>query len=487
MTVTAMAPTATFCQQENGEKMIVTELAQFAHSLQYEQLPAEVVAKAKTCVLDLLGISVCSYGHANSVVATEGALAVGAKGRARLWMTGERLRAMDAVLANSVVSHCILQDDWHQLSHAHIGCAVIPTAIAVAEEHERNGKDLLTAVVAGYDVEDRAGALSVPAYTRGFRPSSLFSYFGATVAAARLMGLSLAQFEAALGCAGSMCGGVLQTYTDGSMEWSFQEAFGSRAGILAAVLATRGLVGSKNIFEGAHGLNKSYSGTNVGQEAAVDKLGQHFQIMETCFKRFATGGANHGSAAVAFELRKRHGIDHHRIRRVRVDIPRKGSHERMDYAGIPYQGPYHTIDQCLISKPFAIASILMEGNLTFDTVRRRQHDPDLLNLAAKIELTEVGDIDGWNLRMAIEMEDGSVFEGDGSCIDQSHLYLSWDAATVKFRALTENTLGRKRVRDIIELIGNIEQLDGIERVTKLLTPPPTKRTFSGQREKSVEI
>ena len=454
--------------------MIVTELAKFAHGLKYQQLPAEVVAKAKTCILDLLGISVCTYGHANSLVATQGALAVGAKGRARLWMTGERLRAMDAVLANSVVSHCILQDDWHQLSHAHIGVAVVPTALAMAEECQRNGKAVLTAVVAAYDVEDRAGTLSVPAYTRGFRPSSMYSYFGATVAAARMMGLTQAQFEHALACAGSTCGGVLQTYTDGSMEWSFQEAFGCRAGILATVLATKGLVGSKNIFEGGHGLNKSYSGTNEGQDAALDQLGSHFNIMDTCFKRFSTGGANHGSAAVAFELRKRHGIDYRRIKRVSVDIPRAGSHERMNYAGIPYQGPYHTIDQCLISKPFAIASILMEGNLTFATVRRLQKNSKLLALTNKIEAKEVDGIDGWNLNMKIEMEDGSTFHGDGKDIDQSHLYLSWPRATEKFRNLTEETLGARTVDEIIELVGTMEKLNGVEMITKRLKPKPKK-------------
>jgi 2-methylcitrate dehydratase PrpD len=455
---------------DNGEVMIAAELARFAQSLKYDQLPPEVVAKAKTAILDLLGISVCSYGHANSLVATQAALAIGANGRARLWMTGERLRAMDAVLANSVVSHCILQDDWHQLSHAHIGCAVIPTAIAMGEEHGRSGKDVLSAVVAGYDVEDRAGALSVPAYTRGFRPSAMYSYFGAAAVAGRLMGLTLPQMEAAIGCAGSMCGGVLQTYTDGSMEWSFQEAFGCRAGILSCAVAAAGLVGSKNVFEGSHGLNKSFSGTNEGQEASLDRLGVHFHIMDTCFKRFATGGANHGSSAVAFELRKRHDIDYRRIRSVRVDIPRKGTHERMDYAGIPYQGPYHTIDQCLISKPFALASILIEGNLTFQTVRRLQHDPALLELAGKIHLKEVTDIDGWNLRMEIEMEDGTVYRGDGSYIDQSHLYLSWESATSKFRELTESTLGREVAAEIIELVGSMEQLENIDPITKRLTP-----------------
>ena len=52
--------------------MIVTELARFAHNLRFEQLPEEVVEKAKTCILDLMGVSVCSYGHANSVVAVDG-------------------------------------------------------------------------------------------------------------------------------------------------------------------------------------------------------------------------------------------------------------------------------------------------------------------------------------------------------------------------------------------------------------------------------
>ena len=110
--------------------MIVTEFAKFAHALKYKELPPAVVAKAKTCILDLLGVSVGSYGHANGRVAARTAAKIGARGRARVWMTGEKLRAQDAVLANSVASHCILQDDWLQVSHSHIGAAVVPTGPA---------------------------------------------------------------------------------------------------------------------------------------------------------------------------------------------------------------------------------------------------------------------------------------------------------------------------------------------------------------------
>ena len=450
--------------------MIVTEFAKFAHALNYRQLPPAVVAKAKTCILDLIGVAVGSYGHANGKVASKAATAIGARGRARVWMTGERLRAVDAVLANSVASHCILQDDWLQVSHSHIGAAVVPTVLAMAEEHARGGKDVLTATVAAYDVEDRAGTLSVPAFTRGFRVSSVYGYFGATTAAARMMRLTRAQFESALGCAGSMCRGVLQPWIDGSMEWSFQEAFGSRAGILASNLAAQGLAGAKNIFEGSHGVNKSFSGTNEGEAGALDRLGTHFHIIDTCFKRFATGGANQGSAAVALALRERHFIDHRGIRRVRVGIPLKGSHERMNYAGIQYRGPFHSIDQCLISKPFAIAAVIIAGNMTFDTVCKLQRAKELNALAGKIELAEIAGIDGWDLRMDIELDDGTVVRGDGKDIDQRHLYLDWELAAEKFRVLAGQKLGARAAEEIIALVGGMEKLTSMKPVTKRLMP-----------------
>jgi 2-methylcitrate dehydratase PrpD len=464
--------------------MIAAELARFAHGLRYSSLPPAVVSKAKTCILDVLGVAVGGYGSANAKVALKGAAALGARGKARVWMSGETLRAVDAVLPNSVASHCILQDDWLQVSHAHIGAAVVPTVLAMAEEHGRSGKEVLTATVAAYDVEDRAGSLSVPAFTQGFRASSVYSYFGAATAAGRMLGLTRPQFEAALGCAGSMCGGVLQPWIDGSMEWSFQEAFGARAGILASTLAANGLVGAKRIFEGSHGVNKCFSNTTVGQEAALDKLGSHFHIMDTCFKRFATGGANQGSAAVALALHARHAVDPKRIRRIRVSIPRTGTHERMNYAGIPYQGPFHTIDQCLISKPFAIAAVLMAGNMTIDTVRRLQKKRELVELTRRIELTEVEGINGWALEMAVEMEDGSTLRGTGKDIDLAHLYLKWDLACDKFRELTQARLGRERTEEVIDLVGRLEKLANVTPITRRLVP--ARRTSSTKAKRTAK-
>jgi 2-methylcitrate dehydratase PrpD len=441
---------------------IVTELARHAAMLRFEQLPAAIVEKAKVCILDLLGVATGGYGRENAKVALRTAQQLSAPGKATVWLTGERMRAIDAVLPNSVAAHCILQDDWLQVSHSHIGAAVVPTALAVAEETGRSGKDVLTAVVAGYDVEDRAGSLSVPAFTRGFRASSVYSAFGATTVAARLLGLDEDAFTNALGCAGSMCGGVLQPWNDGSMEWSFQEAFGSRAAITGAVLARDGLIGSRTIFEGSHGVNRSFSGTNEGERAALDRLGTHFHIIDTCFKRFPTGGANQGSAAVAHALRSRHSIDYRRIRSIDLAVPKTGSHERMNYAGIGYAGPFHTVDQCLISKIFAVAVILKTGDMTIDIVRGEQRDQDVLALCRKTRLYETEGINGWDLQMQIELDDGSVLTGSGADIDQAHLYLSWPLAAEKFQRLASRSLGDARCREIVELVGSLDKLDSVE-------------------------
>jgi 2-methylcitrate dehydratase PrpD len=441
---------------------IVTELARYAAALRFEQLPAGVVEKAKVCILDLLGIATGGYESENAIVALKTSRQLSAPGKATVWMSGERMRAIDAVLPNSVASHCILQDDWLQVSHAHIGAAVVPTALAMAEETGGSGKDIITAVVAGYDVEDRAGSLSVPAFTRGFRASGVYAYFGATAVAARLLGLEVDAFTNALGCAGSMCGGVLQPWNDGSMEWSFQEAFASRAGITGAALARDGLVGSRSIFEGPHGVNRSFSGTNEGERAALDQLGSHFHIVDTCFKRFPTGGANQGSAAVAYALRHKHSIDYRKIRSIDLAVPKKGSHERMNYAGIGYAGPFHTVDQCLISKIFAVAVILKTGDMTIDLVRREQRDEEVLALCRKTNLYEAEGMNGWDLRMQIELDDGSVLKGSGADIDQRHLYLSWSVAAEKFHRLASAKLGDRRCREVVELVGSLDKLDSVE-------------------------
>jgi 2-methylcitrate dehydratase PrpD len=447
---------------------IVQQLAEYASNLRYEDLPPAVIERAKICMLDLIGIALAGSKRENTALARKVALSIGAPGSATAWVNGEKLRAADAAMVNSVASHCMLQDDWLPRSHSHVGAVVIPTTLAIGEESGAGGKELIAAIVAGYDVEDRIGSLSVPAFTRGFRVSGVYSYFGAATVTARLYGLNPEQTAAAIACAASMCGGVLQPWTDGTMEWSFQEGFGARGGILCATLARDGLQGSPNIFEGPNGVNRCFSGGNDDAGEITAELGSLFRISETCYKRFPTGGANQGSATLAHTLRARHTFDYKNIAKVIVELPRNGTHERMNYAGIPYAGPFTTIDQCLISKPFAIAAILKTGDLTVESLVDGVNNRELLALAARIELREVDDLTGWNMRMSIQMQDGKRFDGDGRDIDMAQVHLGWKDACEKFLKTADRIIGVTRAAQLIDRIGSLENVAGAAEIATLI-------------------
>jgi len=447
---------------------IVQQLAGYASTLRYEDLPPEVIERAKICMLDLIGIALAGSKRENTALARKVALGIGAPGAATAWVSGEKMRAADAALVNSVASHCMLQDDWLPRSHSHVGAVVIPTTLAIGEESGASGKDLITAIVAAYDIEDRIGSLSVPAFTRGFRVSGVYSYFGAAAATAKLYGLNPEQTAAAIACAASMCGGILQPWTDGTMEWSFQEGFGARGGILCATLARDGLKGSPNIFEGPNGVNRCFSGSNDDAAEITAELGSLFRISETCHKRFPTGGANQGSATLAHALRKRHAFDDKEIQRVIVELPRNGTHERMNYAGIPYAGPFSTVDQCLISKPFAIAAILKTGDLTVESLVDGVNDSELLALAGKIELREVDDLSGWNMRMSIQMRNGKSFDGDGRDIDMSQVNLDWKDAREKFLRTADRIIGATRAAQLVDRIGSLENAAHAAEIAALI-------------------
>ena len=447
---------------------IVEALADFGANLTFSKTPDAAIAKAKICVLDLIGIATAGASRSNAQVAVKTAMDLGAPGKAPVWLSGQRLRAIDAVLPNSVASHCILQDDWLPVSHSHVGAAVVPTALAVCEEEGGSGADALTAIVAAYDIADRSGELSVSMFNRGFRPSALCAYFGAAAAAAKLLRLDVEQTANALGCAGSVCGGVLQPWREGSMEWSFQEGLASRAGITAAHLARNGLAGSRTVIEGNSGVNKSFGGTNEGERGAIEKLGEDFRIVDTCFKRFPTGGANQGSASVSHALATRHRIDWRRIVKVEVEIPAAGTHERMNYAGIDYAGPYRSFDQCLISKQFAIAMNLKTGDVRYADMERERENPDFLALTGKIELSESGALHGWDLAMRVHLDDGSVVAGSGADIDHGQLYLDWPRAVEKFRAVTRGFRSEESTSAIVEAVRTLDTAPTVETLTALL-------------------
>jgi 2-methylcitrate dehydratase PrpD len=187
------------------------DLARFSAGLRFEDIPAPVVERMKLSLLDSIGV--CLHGvtlpwtrHVQSMVEAEGAAA-----QASIFGAGRKTSVANAVLVNSTAGHAFELDDIHKESIIHPGSLAFPVALACAE-HKRaaSGRDLLTAMVAGYEVGARVGnAATVRLLLNGFHPQGTSGAFTAAASAARMLGLDAGATLHALGIVGSQAGGLM--------------------------------------------------------------------------------------------------------------------------------------------------------------------------------------------------------------------------------------------------------------------------------------
>ena len=187
-------------------------LAEFALNLQYSQIPANVIERAKACVIDTVGA--CTYGSTLpwSKIVIAYAEQYGKGGNSTILGTGRKVHAPYAALANGALAHAFEMDCLVQPSAGvHPGASLTAPGLAVAQEIDATGKDFLTALVAGGEVMHRIGDASKQSTEHiGFHAPGVTGVFGGAVVAGRLFKLNAEQMTNALGISGSLCSGLLE-------------------------------------------------------------------------------------------------------------------------------------------------------------------------------------------------------------------------------------------------------------------------------------
>ena len=199
---------------------VTRELAAFTAAIRYESLPAEVQERTRFLMLDLVGNMLRGRHDTEStapLLAAARALGLAA-GSAAVFGDSARYTPAGAALVNGTTAHSLDFDDTHAAGPLHPGAPVTPAALAAAEMVGADGKTVLAAIVAGYEVTCRL-ALSLPGgdhYERGYHPTATCGAFGGAAAAARVFGLSAEQVESAFGIALSQAAGSLQFLNNGA-------------------------------------------------------------------------------------------------------------------------------------------------------------------------------------------------------------------------------------------------------------------------------
>ena len=216
------------------------KIARFIRTLDFAAVPPEVAEKTRTCLLNGYGIALGCHDTPYAPVARRAALAIHGEqaGGATLLGDGRKTSVPGAALANPALFHGRAQEDT--CGAAHLGTIMIPLLTAMVEARGYPLARLLPALLAGYET----GGLLEKAYAgdttpAGFRASPVYGTLAAAGAAAKLMDLPEERIAAALANAASFCGGILQSFTDGTDEWRYQVGIAAQIGHLQAVSGVR--------------------------------------------------------------------------------------------------------------------------------------------------------------------------------------------------------------------------------------------------------
>ncbi|MBM3491463.1 MAG: MmgE/PrpD family protein [Alphaproteobacteria bacterium] len=310
-------------------KPLAVQLGEFASRLRFEDLPAAVVDKAKAVVNHALTVAMTSTDVPSVVAARRAVLAaerlgpgnIGPGQGATLWVTGERATRVGTVFANAVAIAVNNQcDSYHMLTHP--GVLIVPAALATAEGQGCDGRQLLTAIVAGYEVQCRCSRDFIPSTpARGFRASPVYGLLGCAAATAKLLGLDGGQTAHAIALAASFAGSLIEGQRTGARDSHFAEGQAARTGMWAASLAAEGFQGAPTALEGDGGFYNAFTGNNRGElsytftgppRAAlsdiVAELGSRWEILDVKFKIYPTPGFNQPVVWLAHEMVAEHGL-----------------------------------------------------------------------------------------------------------------------------------------------------------------------------------
>ncbi len=342
---------------------LTERLADFWSRARYDDLPAPVVAMAKRALLDTLAVGVRGADSDAAAATRRGIAAMvgGEGGSATVWGTRARLPPAAAALANGTAAHAYEFDDFGGCGHS--GAVVVPAVAALAERLGADGRRVILALAAGYDIAARIteGAGGYRAHNdRGWHSTGTCGTFGAAAGAALILGLDAQQFCSALGIAGSFAGGVWAFLADGAMTKRFHAGRAAENGVSAALLAEAGLVGPRAILDaGWGGFYSTYSGSAATPEATVAELGSEFRILRSGFKPYPCCRGLHSSIEALLDIMGQDRVAAADIERVIVHGAERTVRQFAKYR-------IGTLLDAQFSLPYSLAVAAVHGRATMD-------------------------------------------------------------------------------------------------------------------------
>jgi 2-methylcitrate dehydratase PrpD len=448
--------------------------AEHAARTRYEDLPPLAVAKAKTFLLDTLGVGLAGRAGANLDAVSRLAAMWGAGDEATCWRDGARLSAGSAAIVNAYLIHCLEFDCVHEGAVVHPMATLLSALFAWTERETTcgrliDGKRFLTAMAVGVDVAALIG-VATDSPVRFFRPATAGG-FGAVAAIANLAGFDAATTRSALGHMYGQTSGTLQPHLEGSPLLGLQIGFNARGAICATDLAAAGVPGPREALSGRYGYFALMEGGSCHPERIEQRLGREWQIARLAHKPFPSGRLTHGVVHGLRDLMAAHRFTAEDVAQVTVTAPPLV----VRLVGRPLI-PAPAANYAKLCLAFVAGVYLAKGRCDVpDFVGDALTDPAVHRHAAKVEVVQDDNPDENALspqRIRVRLVSGAVHE-----VVLPVVYGHPDAALSDaeneekfFRCCGHAGMARPQAEAVRDLVVRAETLPDVTEVLRALSP-----------------
>ncbi len=451
---------------------ITKKLAEFADRLKYEDLPDNVALRSKQLIVDLAGNIIRARHDAESTASVVSMLNRLGYTHGDCTVLGDDAgySAPGAAMLNGTLAHSLDFDDTHAAGSIHSGAPITPAAFAAAELVGATGKELVAAIVAGYEIQIRLSLALGPTdhYNRGYHPTATCGVFGAAAAAGKILGLDAQQLASAFGIALSQSAGSMQFLHEGG--WTKRSHVGQAAmnGLIAATLAQEGFKGAVDAFEGDAGFFHAYAPAATPTRA-LEGLMSDWETLNVAVKPYPSCRYSHAALDAVIQLKRDQDIDVADVHKVIVGLSRTGSKIIAEPLAQKH-APKSVVDG-QFSMPFCAAVALRTGGLKWDDYDQHLKNPETLALCKLIETRIDDDVEAifpgsMAGSVSIETSKGTYQAFIDIPKGEPENFLSNEELMEKFNGLSEPYIEPAALGELKDGLLALETIDNVERLLK---------------------
>ncbi|MDO8671346.1 MAG: MmgE/PrpD family protein [Dehalococcoidia bacterium] len=448
--------------------MSVAEIvARFVAETGFDEVPAQAIEFAKGAIRDCIGVTLAAVGEPSSAAMLELVQELGGNPSSRILGSGIKSSPRLAALANGTMSHALDYDDMTWTMQGHPSVPVLPAALALGEYVGASGRDVVLAYLLGYEVETKlALAIGENYFSQGWHPTAVLGTMGAAAASARILGLSPTESCMALGIGASQASGLREAF--GTDTKPFHAGHAARSGVMATMLARKGLTASIASIDGPQGFLNSFGG---GGQATLgplmEGLGRPYDILRLrpaikCYP--CCYGTHRGLDAILYIISNQE-IDPNAVDAVVCSVP-----ERVQRSLI-HSNPVTGLE-AKFSLGYTVAAAIVDKGVvlrsfTDDQVMR----PQVRSLMARVrrELRHGESPDDDPTIVTVKLKDGREFSHSVAFPrGNPAIPLTEAELEVKYCDCAREALSEEDVQRSSEMLSRLEELTAIRMLTSIL-------------------